>query len=59
MPEDFTKALYTLDSGQNDLHFWLTTKREDQMKPPIPPIINQFALAIEVMLTLKTQPHPS
>ncbi|KAH7570373.1 hypothetical protein JRO89_XS05G0094400 [Xanthoceras sorbifolium] len=45
--EDFSKALYTLDSGQNDLHFWLTTIGEEQAKASIPSIINQFAMAIE------------
>ncbi|XP_044494194.1 GDSL esterase/lipase At5g14450-like isoform X2 [Mangifera indica] len=47
IPEDFSKALYTLDIGQNDLYFLLKTMKVDQVKPSIPPIINQFALAIE------------
>lgn len=48
-PEDFSKALYTLDCGQNDLHFGLKSMiEEEQVKASIPNIINQFALAIEV-----------
>ncbi|KAL5759961.1 hypothetical protein ACOSQ2_018799 [Xanthoceras sorbifolium] len=46
-PEHFSKALYTLDSGQNDLHFGLTSMSEEQTKASIPSIINQFATAIE------------
>lgn len=47
-PEDFAKALYTLDIGQNDLHggFWSMT--EKQVLASIPNIINRFALALEV-----------
>ncbi|KAK9191799.1 hypothetical protein WN943_020414 [Citrus x changshan-huyou] len=46
-PEDFSKVLYTLDSGQNDLQFWLESMREEQVKASIPNIIDHFALAIE------------
>ncbi|KAI9169342.1 hypothetical protein LWI28_010899 [Acer negundo] len=46
-PEDFSKALYTLDCGQNDLHFGLTSMSEEQTKASIPNIINHFATAVE------------
>ncbi|XP_065875524.1 GDSL esterase/lipase At5g14450-like [Euphorbia lathyris] len=47
-PEDFSKALYTLDCGQNDLDFWLETMMDEQkVVASIPNIINQFALAIK------------
>ncbi|TXG55872.1 hypothetical protein EZV62_017185 [Acer yangbiense] len=46
--EDFSKALYTLDCGQNDLHFGLiTSTSENQAKASIPSIINHFATAVE------------
>ncbi|KAG7980029.1 hypothetical protein I3843_05G160200 [Carya illinoinensis] len=46
-PEEFSKSIYTLDSGQNDLNFALLTTTEEQVRVSIPNIINQFALAIE------------
>ncbi|GAV87008.1 Lipase_GDSL domain-containing protein/eIF-4B domain-containing protein, partial [Cephalotus follicularis] len=48
-PKDFPKAIYTLDCGQNDIHFWLTTAAaEEQVKASlIPNITNQFALLLE------------
>ncbi|XP_062158418.1 GDSL esterase/lipase At5g14450-like [Alnus glutinosa] len=51
-PEDFAKALYTLDIGQNDLHggFWSMT--EKQVLASIPNIINRFALALEKLYQL-------
>lgn len=49
-PEDFSKALYTLDCGQNDLHFGITSMGdEEKAVASIPSLINQFALAIEVL----------
>ena len=51
-PEEFSKALYMLDCGQNDLHFGLMTTTEEQVKASIPNIISQFAVAIEVLLML-------
>ncbi|XVF43890.1 hypothetical protein PTKIN_Ptkin02bG0077100 [Pterospermum kingtungense] len=45
--EEFSKALYTLDIGQNDLTYGLVTTTEEQDKESIPHIISQFALAIE------------
>ncbi|GAB4829260.1 hypothetical protein Ancab_018926 [Ancistrocladus abbreviatus] len=45
--EDFSKALYTFDIGQNDIHYGLTTMSEDQVQQMIPISTNQLALAIE------------
>ncbi|TXG55873.1 hypothetical protein EZV62_017186 [Acer yangbiense] len=46
--EDFSKALYTLDCGQNDLHYGLiTSTSEEQAKASIPSVINHFATAVE------------
>jgi hypothetical protein len=47
-PEEFSKALYTLDSGQNDLHFGLVTTTEEQVRASIPNIINMFSKAVKV-----------
>ncbi|XP_050276485.1 GDSL esterase/lipase At5g14450-like isoform X3 [Quercus robur] len=44
-PEEFSKALYTLDSGQNDFHFGLVT--EEQVRASIPNIIDMFAVAVK------------
>ena len=30
-PEDFSRAIYTVDMGQNDLHFALTTMKDKQV----------------------------
>lgn len=46
-PEEFSKALYTLDCGQNDLSFGFMSTTEEQVLASIPNIINQFALAVE------------
>lgn len=45
--EDFSKALYTFDIGQNDIHNALTTMTEDEARDSIPELINQLALAIK------------
>ncbi|XVF43889.1 hypothetical protein PTKIN_Ptkin02bG0077000 [Pterospermum kingtungense] len=45
--EEFSKALYVLDIGQNDLSYGLGTTTEEQVKESIPNIISQFAKAIE------------
>ncbi|TXG56196.1 hypothetical protein EZV62_017509 [Acer yangbiense] len=50
--EDFSKGLYTLDSGQNDLHFWLTSTSEEQAKASVPSIINQFGSTDDDFITL-------
>ncbi|XWS69097.1 hypothetical protein CRYUN_Cryun04dG0150000 [Craigia yunnanensis] len=46
-PEEFSKALYTLDCGQNDLTYGLLNTTEKQVKASIPKIISQFAVAIK------------
>lgn len=45
--EYFSKALYTMDTGQNDLHHGLKTMTEEQVTKSIPSIIDQLALSIE------------
>ena len=50
-PEDFSKALYTLDIGQNDLQAGFKSMTEKQVLESIPSIIDQFALAVEVTRT--------
>ena len=47
-PEEFSKALYTLDCGQNDLHFGLVQTTEEQVQASIPNIIDMFAVAVKV-----------
>ncbi|KAL8157016.1 GDSL esterase/lipase At5g14450-like [Apium graveolens] len=46
-PEDFSNALYTMDTGQNDLHAGITSMREEEVEKYIPNIINEFSLAIK------------
>ncbi|XP_071724905.1 GDSL esterase/lipase At3g27950-like [Rutidosis leptorrhynchoides] len=46
-PKDFSKALYSIDIGQNDVHFGLTTMEEEQVKASFPNIINRFASLIQ------------
>ncbi|KAK4597892.1 hypothetical protein RGQ29_015420 [Quercus rubra] len=46
-PEDFSKALYTLDIGQNDLHGGFVSMTEKQVLASIPNIINQSAEAVK------------
>ncbi|GMJ13235.1 hypothetical protein like AT5G14450 [Hibiscus trionum] len=46
-PEEFSKALYILDCGQNDLCYGLATTTEEHVKASIPDIISQLAMAIE------------
>ncbi|KAG8489760.1 hypothetical protein CXB51_017933 [Gossypium anomalum] len=45
-PEDFTKALYTFDIGQNDLSVGFRKLSFDQLRAAIPDIINQLASAV-------------
>lgn len=51
-PEDFSKALYTLDIGQNDLHAGIKSMTEKQMLESIPSIIIHFAHAVENLYQL-------
>lgn len=46
-PEDFTRALYAFDIGQNDLHAGIISMKEEQVKTYIPTIVNEFASALE------------
>ncbi|XP_024991768.1 GDSL esterase/lipase At3g26430-like isoform X1 [Cynara cardunculus var. scolymus] len=46
-PADFTRALYTFDIGQNDLHAGIISMKEEQVKTYIPTIINEFASVVE------------
>ncbi|VVA13343.1 Hypothetical predicted protein [Prunus dulcis] len=50
-PRDFSKALYTLDIGQNDLHAGLRLKTMDEVLASISNITAQLALTIEVMIS--------
>ncbi|XWS44105.1 hypothetical protein CRYUN_Cryun15aG0016200 [Craigia yunnanensis] len=46
-PEDFAKALYTIDVGQNDLSVGFRTMSFDQLRAAMPDIINQLASAVQ------------
>ncbi|KAL7166662.1 hypothetical protein ACSBR2_037347 [Camellia fascicularis] len=46
-PDDFSKALYTLDIGQNDLTLCYIIKLDVRVE--IPNIINKFAAAVKVL----------
>ncbi|KAJ8549108.1 hypothetical protein K7X08_032815 [Anisodus acutangulus] len=45
-PEDFSKALYTFDIGQNDLSYGFQHSHEAQVLASIPQILNNFTQAI-------------
>ncbi|KAB1213142.1 hypothetical protein CJ030_MR5G015864 [Morella rubra] len=51
-PEDFSKALYTLDIGQNDLHAGFSSMTEKQVLESIPVIVDKFAQAVEQLYQL-------
>ncbi|XP_022152152.1 GDSL esterase/lipase At5g14450-like, partial [Momordica charantia] len=46
-PEDFSKALYTFDIGQNDLSVGFRKLSTDQLHAALPDIVNQFASAVQ------------
>ncbi|KAG5027801.1 hypothetical protein JHK87_011315 [Glycine soja] len=46
-PEDFSRALYTFDIGQNDLAFGLQHTSQEQVIKSIPEILNQFFQAVQ------------
>ncbi|MFQ6620622.1 hypothetical protein Gotur_000986 [Gossypium turneri] len=52
-PEDFSKALYTFDIGQNDLSVGFRKLSFDQLRASIPDIINQLASAVHVCFVLR------
>ncbi|XP_021733716.1 GDSL esterase/lipase At5g14450-like [Chenopodium quinoa] len=45
--EDFAKALYTFDIGQNDLSVAFRTMNNEQIRAAIPNIISQFSSAVQ------------
>ncbi|WRX20840.1 GDSL lipase/esterase - like 10 [Theobroma cacao] len=46
-PEDFAKALYTFDIGQNDLSVGFRKMSFDQLRAAMPDIINQLGSAVQ------------
>ncbi|KAI3843068.1 hypothetical protein MKX03_018323 [Papaver bracteatum] len=46
-PEDFSKALYTFDIGQNDLAFGLGNSSESETLASIPNILDLFSTAVQ------------
>lgn len=46
-PEDFAKALYTFDIGQNDLSVGFRKLSSDQLKAAMPDIVGQLAAAVK------------
>eukprot|EP00257_Ricinus_communis_P026123 XP_025013537.1 GDSL esterase/lipase At5g14450 isoform X2 [Ricinus communis] len=46
-PEEFAKALYTFDIGQNDLSVGFRKMSFDQLRAAMPDIINQLATAVQ------------
>ncbi|KAJ7974677.1 GDSL esterase/lipase [Quillaja saponaria] len=47
VPEDYSKALYTFDIGQNDLSVGFRKMSFDQLRATIPDITNQLATAVQ------------
>ncbi|XP_031123045.1 GDSL esterase/lipase At5g14450-like [Ipomoea triloba] len=45
--DEFSRGLYTMDMGQNDLHYLLTSMTEEEAKKSISSVIDQFAVAVE------------
>ncbi|XP_023526085.1 GDSL esterase/lipase At5g14450-like [Cucurbita pepo subsp. pepo] len=52
-PEDFSKALYTFDIGQNDLAMGFRKLSIDQLRAALPDIVNQFASAVQRIYKLE------
>jgi len=48
VPEEFSKALYTFDIGQNDLSVGFRKMNFDQIRESMPDIVNQLANAVKV-----------
>jgi hypothetical protein len=46
--EEFSKALYTFDIGQNDLSVGFRKMSFDQLRAAMPDIVNQLASAVQV-----------
>lgn len=51
VPEEFSKALYTFDIGQNDLSVGFRKMNFDQIRASMPDIVNQLASAVKVSIT--------
>ncbi|KAJ7970745.1 GDSL esterase/lipase family [Quillaja saponaria] len=51
VPEDYSKALYTFDIGQNDLSVGFRKMSFDQLRAEMPDIINQLATAVQHLCT--------
>ncbi|WJX81276.1 hypothetical protein P8452_64178 [Trifolium repens] len=47
VPEEFSKALYTFDIGQNDLSVGFRKMNFDQIRESMPDIVNQLASAVK------------
>ncbi|MCH85543.1 GDSL esterase/lipase, partial [Trifolium medium] len=47
-PEEFSKALYTIDIGQNDPAYGFQHTSEEQVQRSIPDILSQFSEAVKV-----------
>nr|GMD21677.1 GDSL esterase/lipase At5g14450-like [Ipomoea batatas] len=50
--DEFSRGLYTMDMGQNDLHYLLTSMTEEEAKKSISSVIDQFAVAVEKLYQL-------
>ncbi|CAN8255472.1 unnamed protein product [Cochlearia groenlandica] len=48
-PKDFSKALYILDIGQNDLAVGFQNMTEEQLKETIPSIIENFTISLKLL----------
>lgn len=46
-PDDFVKAIYTIDIGQNDIAYGFRTLGVEASRAAIPDIINQFAASMQ------------
>ncbi|GJY70299.1 GDSL esterase/lipase-like protein, partial [Tanacetum coccineum] len=49
-PADFSKALFTVDIGQNDLILGFFTLSKKKQRAAIPDIIDEFAISVKVQL---------
>jgi len=47
-PNDFSRALYTFDIGQNDLAYGFQHTSEEQVRESIPNILRNFSQLIQV-----------
>ncbi|KAI3923937.1 hypothetical protein MKW98_012726 [Papaver atlanticum] len=50
-PEDFSKALYTFDIGQNDISFGLQHTSERETRASLPRILNKFSEVVQQLYT--------